>query len=29
MKEHNWFRLDNAAKVYPVIQTDQWTPMFR
>lgn len=25
----SWYRLDNAAKIYPVTQTGAWTPMFR
>ena len=24
-----WFRLDNAAKLYPAISSVQWTSMFR
>lgn len=24
-----WFRLDNAAKIYPAAQTSDWSPMFR
>ncbi|MDO4567463.1 MAG: hypothetical protein Q4B99_00740 [Clostridia bacterium] len=29
MSDYNWFRLDNAAKIYPVIQTERWSPIFR
>lgn len=29
MKSKRWYRLDNAAKIYPAIMTSKWTPMFR
>lgn len=28
-ERRNWYKLDNAAKVYPVAQNGSWNPMFR
>lgn len=28
-KQNNWFRLDNAAKIYPAANTKKWSGMFR
>lgn len=28
-KKQEWYRLDNAAKIYPVIRTKLWSPIFR
>ncbi len=27
--KRRWYRLDNAAKIYPAVRTRNWTPMFR
>lgn len=29
LQKREWYALDNAANIYPVIQSKQWTPMFR
>ncbi|OQB23933.1 MAG: Alcohol acetyltransferase [Firmicutes bacterium ADurb.Bin182] len=29
MKSKRWYKLDNAAKIYPAITTSKWTPIFR
>ncbi len=26
---NNWYKLDNAAKIYPAAQTSRWAPIFR
>lgn len=28
-KQNNWFKLDNAAKIYPAANTKRWSGMFR
>lgn len=27
--DNNWYKLDNAAKIYPAAQTSRWAPIFR
>ena len=29
MKQTNWYRLDNAAKIYPAVRTKKWSGNFR
>ncbi len=29
MKQKNWYRLDNAAKIYPAVRTKKWSGNFR
>jgi NRPS condensation-like uncharacterized protein len=29
IKSKRWYKLDNAAKIYPAIMTPKWTPIFR
>ena len=28
-QEKNWYRLDNAAKIYPAVRTKKWSGNFR